>query len=46
MIIVADGKKVALEPETRRFIEALMERTGTPANEIVAAIVNGHMGRN
>lgn len=45
MIVRVDGKAVRLEPATQKFIEELSDKTGTPANEIVSAIVNGHMGR-
>ena len=35
--------KITLEKPTQEFIESLEERTGTPANEICAAIINGHL---
>ena len=33
---------IALEGHAAAFIAELMKQTGTPANEIVSAIVNGH----
>jgi hypothetical protein len=45
MIVTVDGKRVAVSPETQAFIEGLTERAGTPANEVLAAIINGHQGR-
>jgi len=36
---------IILEPHAADFIEKLSDRMGTPANEVAAAIINGHMGR-
>ena len=33
---------IALEGHAAAFIAQVMKTTGTPANEIVSAIVNGH----
>lgn len=45
MIIRVEGKRVRLDPATQEFIESLTEQNGTPANEVIAAILNGQLGR-
>ncbi len=45
MIITVNGQRVRLEPEAQEFIEELEAKNGTPANEIVGAIINGQLGR-
>jgi len=36
--------QITLEKPTADFVARLEEKTGTPANEILTAIVNGHIG--
>lgn len=33
---------ISLEGHAAEFIASVIERTGTPANEVVSAIVNGY----
>jgi predicted DNA-binding protein len=44
MIVTVNGQRVRIDAETQEFIESLSDQTGTPAAEIVGAIISGHMG--
>jgi predicted DNA-binding protein len=46
MIVIVNGRTTRLSDETEKFIVGLSQQTGTPASEIVAAIVNGAISSN